>query len=302
MWGGIIRDVGRSGRVIIRLGVDTSNLILEPSGVSLTITQKPNLNGFIKPGELVNIREGAGLSLHDRRVFNILIENAWTEIGEDKQHSISLSKLRGTRHKGALIVKESVRALMTTLVEVPTMLDGEEAIFATQLLGPTTRTIDEDSPNAVLLYKFPVELRKIIQDSKYWARIKSHVMFSFSSKYALALYEALCLRINLRVQEQTFSVDDFRALLGIEPGKLVEPFNLKKWALDIAVTEVNALSDFNVEIHPIREGGMQRGKLTGFRLWWERKEPEDWQDALDEIMRPKVGRKARIKGTVERVA
>ena len=269
--------------------------------MSRAIEQKKNLDGFVKPGELVDMRAGADLSLHDRRIFNLLIENAWSEISENKTHRIAISRLRGPTHKGAERVADSVKALMTSLVEVPTTLEGQPAIFATQLLGPTTRTIDEDSPHAVLLYTFPDALRSIIQDSRYWGRIKSHVMFAFTSKYALALYEAVCLRGNLRVCEQIFSVDDFRALLGVEPGKLEEARSLKQWVVGPAALEVNALSDFKVEIETIRDGGLQRGKLKGFRLRWEKKSQDEWRAVLDELLRSKVGRKARIKGTVETV-
>ncbi len=255
----------------------------------------------MKPGELVEIRAGAGLSLHDRRIFNLLIENAWSEIGENKTHRIAIARLRGPRHKGAEMVADSVKALMTSLVEVPTTFEGQPAVIAMQLLGQTTRTINEDSPNAVLLFTFPEGLRRIIQDSRYWGRIKSHVMFNFSSKYTLALYEAVCLRANLRVKEQSFGVDDFRALLGVEPGKLPLFKSLKQRVLDLAVAEVNGLTDFNVEIQTIREGGLSRGKLTGFRLWWEKKLAEEWRAVLDELDRPKVGRRARIRGKVEAV-
>lgn len=253
----------------------------------------------MKPGELVNIREGVDLSLHDRRILNLLIENAWSEITEDKQHKIAVAKLRGTRHKGSQIVAESITALMSTIVAVPTELNGEPAVFKTQLLGETTQVIDEDSPNALVIYEFPKGLRKIIKESRYWGRIKSHVMFSFSSKYALALYEAICLRTNLRVAYQDFSVEDFRALLGVEPGKHQLFKNLKDRVLVPALTEVNALSDFNVELELRREGGPSRGKVTGFRLSWEKKTPEQWGAVLNELMRPKVGRKARIRGRVE---
>lgn len=269
--------------------------------MSKAVEQRANLDGFVKPGELVDIRAGADLSLQDRRIFNLLIENAWSEIGEDKTHKIAISRLRGPRHKGGERVAESVKSLMTSLVEVPTTLEGKSAIFATQLLGETTRMIDEDSPSAVLLYSFPKGLRRIIQDSRYWGRVKAYVMFSFTSKYALALYEALCLRANLRVNEQAFSVDGFRDILGVETEKFSLFKNLKKWAIDPAVIQINGLSDFNVEIEPIREGGQMRGKLTGFRLIWEKKSPEEWRAVQDELFRSKVGRIARIKGTVEQV-
>jgi hypothetical protein len=269
--------------------------------MSRAIAQKKNLDGFVKPGELVEIRAGAGLSLHDRRVFNLLIEHAWSEIGENKPHRIAISMLRGPRHESSDRVADSVKALMTSLIQVPVTLEGQPAVFTTQLLGPTTQTIDEDSPNALLEYTFPEGLRKIIQESRHWGRIKSHVMFSFSSKYALTLYEAVCLRVNLRVDHQDFSVDDFRALLGVDDGAYAGFPQFKQWVLTPAVAEVNALSDFNVEIQPLREGGQLRGKLTGFRLFWEKKTQEQWRAVLDELLRPKVGRKARIRGKVDAV-
>jgi hypothetical protein len=267
--------------------------------MSLTIAQKGNKDGFVKPGELVEMRAGTDLSLQDRRVFNLLIENAWSEIGENVTHSIPIAMLRGPRHKGAERVSESVSTLMSTLVEIPVTLNGEPAVYKTQLLGPTTQVLDEDSPKALLAYSFPEGLRGIIKDSRYWGRIKAWLMFHFTSKYALALYEAVCLRINLRVNEQTFGVDDFRELLGVEKNQYPGFPQLKQKVLSPAVAEVNALSDFTVQIHALREGGMQRGTLTGFLLAWEKKPADEWRATLDELGRSKIGRQARIKGTVE---
>jgi hypothetical protein len=269
--------------------------------MSLAVSQKSNLDGFVKPGELVDMRAGADLSLQDRRIFNLLIENAWSEISEDKPHRIAVSLLRGPRHESGDRVADSVSALMTTLVEVPAILEGEPALFKTHLLGDTTQVIAENSPKAVLVYEFPKGLRRIIKDSRYWGRIKAYVMFSFSSKYALALYEAVCLRANLRVNEQEFSVEEFRALLGVDKTAYAMFPQFKQKVLTPAMTEVNALSDFTVEIEPIREGGMLRGKLVGFRLIWNKKTAEEWRGVMDELLRSKVGRKARITGMVEAV-
>lgn len=282
--------------------IDTCYVTLEPFPVSRTIEQRKNTDGFVKPGELVDIRSGAELSLQDRRIFNLLIENAWSRIGEDTVHRISLSTLRGPHHRGSERVADSIKTLMTTLVEVPAKVDGMPAVFTTQLLGETTRVIDEDSPHAVLLYSFPKGLRTIIQDSNYWGRIKAYVMFAFSSKYALALYEALCLRANRRADEQTFTVDEFRALLSIQKGQYPGLPQLKQKVLGPAIVEVNGLSDFTVEIEAIRDGGLMRGPLKGFRLRWQKKPDEEWRETLDELLRPKIGRTARLIGTVEQAA
>lgn len=270
--------------------------------MSRAVEQRTNQDGFVKPGELIDIRGGAELSLQDRRIFNLLVENAWSEISLDKEHKIAVAKLRGMRHKGSERVSDSLDRLMTTLVKIPTTLDGAPAMSTTLLLVDTTQTIDENSPSAILLYHFPKMLREIISNSRYWGRIKAWVMFSFSSKYALTLYEALCLRANLRISEQEFTVEAFRNLLGIENGKMPLFKSLKQRVLDPAVFEVNALSDFNVIIQPIREGGLVRGQLTGFRLIWSKKSRDEWLAVLHELDRPKVGRKARLRGTVERLS
>jgi Initiator Rep protein, WH2 len=75
--------------------------------------------------------------------------------------------------------------------------------------------------------------------------------------------------------------------------------NLKQRAIDPAVREINGLSDFWVEIQPIRQGGRVRGTVIGYRLHWRRKSNEEWRAVLDELARPKVGRRERLAGAVD---
>ena len=79
-------------------------------------------------------------------------------------------------------------------------------------------------------------------------------------------------------------------------------FGRKRAPAKPALVEVNGLSDFNVRIEPIRHGGVVRGPLTEFWLTWERKTSDEWRGVLDELMRRKVGRRARITGTVEKIS
>ena len=46
-----------------------------------------------KPAELVDVIESTNLTLHDRRVYNLLVNNAFKAITEDKEHSICKSEL-----------------------------------------------------------------------------------------------------------------------------------------------------------------------------------------------------------------
>ena len=267
--------------------------------MSLTIEQKKNSDGFPKAGELIEFRSQHELTLQDRRVLNLLIEYAGPRLASDSEHRIPMATLR-LSHKGGERVRDSIVRLMSTIVEVPTIdTNGKKATHRGQFLADTTTTDNEDDPNGEIRYRFSRTMREVIRRSQYWGRLKACIICSFQSKYALALYEALCLRGNLQVFEQEMSLMNFRTLLGIPSNKLKLFKNLKTWAIDPAIEEVNALSDFWVEIQSLRQGGLIRGKLMGFRLIWSRKAKKEWQACLNELMRTKLGRKARIRGQVE---
>lgn len=273
-----------------------------PVRVSRTIEQRDNTDGFPKAAELIEMKPSQELSLQDGRIFNALIENAVGSLGEDVEHEIAVMKLRGIKHKGSERVRDSVKALMSTLIEIPVVdANGLDAVLRTQLLTENTLTFNEDDPRAVLRYRLTPAVRKIVQDSKRWGRLKGFVVYAFSSKYALALYEALAVRINLRKDEQFFTVEEFRRLLGVPDRKYPRFPQLRQWVLDPAVMEVNGLSDFMAEITPEREGGAVRGKLTGFTLRWRKKDRDEWKAALDELSRPRVGRRERLGGTADRI-
>jgi Initiator Replication protein, WH1/Initiator Rep protein, WH2 len=265
-----------------------------------TIEQKPSGDEFAKARELIEIRGTGSLSLTDRRVINVLYANAGNQLCDDVTHVIGIAELRGS-HKGSERVTDSIRRLMKTLVEVPTKdRKGRPATKLVPVLSDTTISDDEDNPAGQVVYSFSPGMRDIIKDSTLWGRVRSAVVFAFTSKYALALYELITARINLRhVWREEFTVEDIRALLGVPDGKLERIPNLLQRVIQPAVLEVNGLADFGVKIEPIRKGGQMRGLVTGFRVAWWRKDVPDLQAAYSELKRVKVGRMARLRGKVE---
>jgi hypothetical protein len=255
-----------------------------------TIDQKPNGDEFAKARELIEIRGTGALSLQDRRVMNVLYANSGTKICDDIGHVIGIAELRGA-HKGGERVKDSILRLMKTVVEVPTKdSKGAPAMKLVQILSDTTVSDDDNNPAGQVIYSFSRGMREIIKDSTLWGRVRSAVVFAFTSKYALALYELVTARINLKhIWQEEFSVEDFRALLGVPDGKLERIPNLLQRVIQPAALE------------PIRKGGQQRGLVTGFRVAWWRKDIPDLQAAHHELKRVKTGRLARLRGKVDSV-
>ena len=252
----------------------------------------------MKPAELIEFRGTGNLTLHDRRVLNLLYENAGQRVCDDVYHVIAMANLRGT-HKGGERVKESVVRLMQTIVEVPvTGSNGKPATKRVALLSDTTTSDDEGDPTGEVVYALSKGLRDIIKNSTVWGRIQSQVMFAFTSKYALALYELLQKRVNLsHVWSEEFEIEDFRRLLGVPDGRLVEFFNLNSRCLKPALLEVNALADHGVRLEPLR-----RGKAVyAIKMHWWKKTRQERELAYMELQRSKVGRLPRLKGTVENI-
>ena len=259
-------------------------------------------DGFAKAGELIEIRGTGSLSLHDRRVMNLLYERAGSRIVEDVEHCVPICDLRGP-HKGAERVKDSILHLMRTVVEVPTIdRQGNPATKLVQVLSDTTITDDDDTPGGEVQYSFSRGMREIIAQSTHWGRIRGMVMFAFTSKYSLALYELIAMRVNLQHKDsQIFGLAEFRELLGVPRDKLLRSPDLLRYCIQPAELEVSKLAEFGVNIEPIRRGGTMRGAMTGFRVTWWRKELDGMQAAYAELQRGKVGRLPRLRGTAETV-
>lgn len=250
---------------------------------------------IVKPKELIEMVELVPLDLQDRRILNLLVKNAWHEIENQVMHSIPKKDLRRGMGSATERLGQSIRRIMTVVVE---RRHGKNGIERFHLL---THNIDEDEDDdaALFRYTFPAPLRKIIRMSEVWARLESHVIYAFSSKYALALYELVALRCNLKhMTSETFELEKFRALVGVEKDKLREFKNLKTRAIDHAVREVNGLCpEFNVAVNPITTGR----KVTAVEVSWWPKSKDEKRASLDELATSRIGRSARLAGTAERV-
>jgi hypothetical protein len=250
---------------------------------------------MVKPGELIDIREISPLALTDRRIYNLLIANAWDRITEPVEHVIDKSDLRGT-HNGNERIEDSIRRLMSAIAEVKIIRDGKVAIKRVQLLGGN---VEQEDESGRLYYTFPKQLIEIVKESEVFGRLKTQIMYCFKSKYALALYEIVQKRVGLKFkQADNFTVDEMRALLGVPKEKLTRFPDLNKYALQPALREVNALSEHHVTIGMIKKGK----RVEQLMLIWHEKTPEEKREVFKEMERCSVGRSARIRNTVETVA
>lgn len=247
---------------------------------------------IVKPGELVDVREISPLSLNDRKVYNLLIQNAGNRISEPHEHVIEKKSLRLGDHNVNDRVGETISRLMGAHALIKVFRDGEPA---TQKVALLASNVEHDRADGKFYYTFAPELREILSDSTMFARLQRDVMLSFTSKYSLALYEMLMKRINLKHKtEEIFELPDFRALIGVPKGKLATFGSLNQRAIRPAVEEVNHRGLVQVEVEAVKTGR----SVTHVRLKWWRASGDKIDDSLIEMAQPAFGRKARMRGEV----
>jgi hypothetical protein len=243
-------------------------------------------NEMIKPNELIEIKGSGALTLQDRRVFNILLNNAWGKsiVVAGEQFSIATADLKAVGQNNQNL-QRSIRKLMTTVI-LTVRADGTN--IETQLLGSRSITTA-----GIMTYNFPNHLTEVLKDSSVFAKLDMEVMRSFGSKYAFALYEAIARRINLKHKfNEDLDIEGMRDLLGVEFGKLDAYRNLRIKAIEPAVAEVNAITPYHVTIIPTNKGR----KVVGFKMFWHIKDKAGLIQSYKELQASKVGRSARSTG------
>ncbi len=256
-----------------------------------TLDLVPDAGEIIKPAELIDISGVSHLSLSARRLYNKLVAYAFgPEMGVlGHEWTIPIAELRGT-HRGNERLADSIIALMKTVVTVR-LANGQTR--RVQLLGGNDM-YDEARSRGLLTYSFDLRLVELLRNSTVFGKLEIAVMMAFSTKYALALYEAIARRARLRHKfSEEMSIEEFRELLGVPLGKLTTFGNLNQYAIKPAISEINALATFGVIVHPMKSGR----RVTRVKIAWWMKSYDELRQAFAEVRRHSVGRKVRIAGT-----
>lgn len=283
--------------------LEEKQVVPRPSGpllaTDIKVTGEPldptNMGRIIKPRELVDIIELTPLNRSENILYNQLLAHAWNNIKTEAVHKILKATLRGT-HESNDRLDEGFDRLMGAWAKIRARdpKTGEMATFRVHLLGTNK---EEDRDDGYFYYTFPSDLLAVISQSRAWATIKSHIMYALRSKYSIRLYEMIERRIGLTKQVEQFTVDEFRALLGVPEGKLERYADFNKHCLKPALEEVNHLTDFIVTVMAIKKGRT----VEKLQLMWFKKSPVQMQAAYDEREKSRVGRQERWNGSVEMV-
>jgi plasmid replication initiation protein len=269
---------------------------MDSDGPLHTIKLQPRGREALKPTELIQVTGHQTLSLYARRAITILWHNAHQQgVEPGKDYSIEIDNLKTDSHRGYEVVEDAIESLMRTIL---TIKEPNGSKTRVQFLGGNNFD-NPERPAGVFTYSFDKKLIKILQDSTVWGKINVPVLMAFMSKYSVSLYENIAQMVNLeRKQFHDYSIAEFRDLMGVLDGQYKTFGEFNKHVLKPAVMEINALASFTIGLLPIKEGK----RVVRLKVNWMHKDADALQAAIREIESTKVGRKARIAGTVETIA
>ena len=254
-------------------------------------------DAIVEAGELVDMRfpSGGHMSLRGGKLFHMLVQAAGVNVAEDITHSITLASLNDTFHIAVPELVELVDELHTTTLKLKlTDTKGRQYTKSGPILSDVERE-DEASAQAELRFQFSPTMRKAIANSSHWAVVSKRAVLAFESRYSLRLYTVLSLRAGLRKTSENFVLEDLREILGVPAGKLSTWKNLRLRALDPAIAEINQLAGFHAGFVPLIHGR----RVVGVTLTWGLKDLNARVEAIKELDRSKVGRKARRDGSAD---
>jgi Initiator Replication protein len=208
------------------------------------------------PLPVVMVRVEGPFTALDRKLWLLLLHNAWDELDADKPyHEISVSELLrlfrkfgrtdlGTRGKikfgkveeetEAAALWDSMRRLVKTTVEWEDEdYQGISALVSEALLNKRYRE------RGKIYYAFGKGLSQQILAPRAFARLRCHVVLALRSKYAVTLYEILEAYVNRRESSLTVSIEEFRLWLKVPEDAYKDWKDLKRNVVLPAVDEIN---------------------------------------------------------------
>ena len=212
-----------------------------------------NINEVIKASPAIQIQ---GKMTHlQRRAWNVLLANAYNELPHKEIHSVSVAELAaklGYDSNDLDYLKETLRALRNYEVEWNILRKDKK-----QEWGVAGLLASADIKDGICTYAFAPHLRPKLHNPRIYTKLNLRLQNQFKGQYALILWE-ICFDYfdTDRGQGETpfIPLETLRELLGIESDEYPLFPELNRTVLKPALKEINALTNYHVEVEQKRIG------------------------------------------------
>ena len=207
---------------------------------------------FIKASPAIHIQ--GNLTHLQRRVWNVLLANAYDELPTKEIHRVSVVKLAeklGFNSGNQDYLKEALEALVDCTVQWNILGKDKKQIW-----GIAALLASAVIENGICTYAFAPHLRMKFYNPRVYAKLNLRLQNRFTFRHALILWE-VCFDYfdTARGQGETpfIPLEKFRELVGTAPDEYPAFKNLNHSVIKPAIKEINELTNFFVEVEQKRE-------------------------------------------------
>ena len=210
-------------------------------------------NEFIKASPAIHIQ--SDITHLQRRVWNVLLANAYDELPNKDIHRVSVAELSeklGFDSNNQEHLKETIEALVDHTVEWNILGKDKKEVW-----GVAALLASAEIENGICTYGFAPHLRYKLYNPRIYTKLNLRLQNRFTHRYALILWE-LCFDYfdTARDCGETpfIPLEKFRELMGIAPDDYPTFKTLNYRVIKPAIEEINELTSFFVEVEQKRQG------------------------------------------------
>ena len=209
------------------------------------------IDEVIKASPAIQIQ--SKISLLQRRAWNVLLANAYSELPNKDIHSVSLVELSaklGFDSGNQEYLKEVLKSIVDCTVEWNLLNKDNKQVW-----GAASLLAFVEIEDGICFYQFPHPLRLKLHNPRVYAKLNLRLQNQFTSKYALILWE-VCFDYfdtDRDTGETPFiQLQTFRELLGIESDEYPAFSIFNRAVIKPAITEINTVTDYHIEVEQKR--------------------------------------------------
>lgn len=192
------------------------------------------------------------ITAHQRKAYSGLLYIAKKTLKENKDTIYFEANLKDIKELISIHtvnnheLKKSLKDLMRIVIEFNLLEKDKEVWEAMVLLSSVGIN------NGKVIYEFPNKIRQALLEPNVYAVLDLAIIKQLSSKHSIALYELAKDYINTEIPKMDIEI--FRKLMGLESKQYENSYDMKKWVLDPAITEISEKTDLNVSYKTFAEG------------------------------------------------
>ena len=211
------------------------------------------INEFVKASPAIQIQ--SKISLLQRRAWNVLLANAYSELPDKDIYTVSMVELSaklGFNSGNRNYLKKVLRSLVDCTVEWNVLNKDKEEEWGVASLLASAQIKD-----GICTYGFAPHLRLKLHNPRIYAKLNLRLQNRFKNQYALVLWEVCFDYFDTdRDQGETpfIPLETFKDMIGLEPEEYPVFGFLNRDVIKPAIREINNLTDFYVDVEQKRRG------------------------------------------------